>query len=498
MQSEILPSELQFVAPSTVPQARSYMFRQQSENTDYTISRGEKIRINIPRLQRSYLMKDSYIRFRVNVDIAAANATSLLWLDRCGAYGLFERIEVYDYLGGTLLEQTNNIPALYTLLGDLQHSMTDFNGKMQSTQGYEGSNVQTNTSDANAFEIRTANSGMTIVSSGQTSGNDLFTTVEFCLPVLSFLGTLSDKYIPLHNGFSVDFFLNNTNNAFVSRSTNSSDTPFTINQAWITNFEYCCQVMELGEIAESMVMATNPFVIHCKQYRHFSDSILGAGTQSTFRMDLNLNVVSLRNIRFQMRPALYNDLRFPTYGHRIRNFLQNWNLQYGSSYLPEISGITCRASQIPISKSGYTNFPTPTLQSSADWHKASGFTQCYNELVKTVSASKQIPINWSEYRIDTAATTADDYMGDMTALVPCTVKGVENRSICGKFAAGIDTRLSHKNAISGIDTNGLLVCINGQFDRDRVNDMQQAILDVWAEYDAFINIIPGIATTTTF
>lgn len=500
-QTEVLPSELHLVAPPTIPQARSYLFKQQSELQEYDVQKGNRIRVNIPRLQRSYLMKDSYLRFRLNIDFQPNTALQSLFLDRCGAFGLFDRIEVYDYLGGTLLEQTQNIPALATLLGDLKYKMMEFNGKGQSLEGYDGSNVQQAVTDYDQYEVRTANSGMPIYvgkSGASTAGR--FSTVEFCIPIMSFLGIFSDKYIPLHNGFSIDFFLNSRELAFVSRIGTLDDITspsVTIKDCWISQFEYCCQVMELGEQAESMVISTDPFIIPSTQYRYFSDIILGSGSQSNFRLDMNLNVVSLRNIRFAMRPTVYQSLKYPSYGHRIRNFLDNFTFQYGSSYLPEIAGITCRSLTIPQTRNaGYT---TPTTVQTADWFKANGYTQAYKELTKTTDPNGEFTINKTEYRIDTAAQQGtNDVSGPLsgnTAYVPFSVG---SGSICGKFAAGLDTRLSRKETVSGIDTNGLLVSINGSFDDNNVNNMVQSILDVWAEHDAFVQIIPGVATTVTF
>lgn len=514
-QTEVLPSELQLVAPPTIPQARSYLFKQQSELQEYDVAKGNRIRINIPRLQRSYLMKDSYLRFRLNLDMVVEEANQSLYLDRCGAHGLFDRIEVYDYLGGTLLEQTSNIPALVTLLGDLNNTYTEFNSKKQAVEGFDGSNIQQLSTELEKYEIRTANSGMLLFQHGNTapSGNPelnkRFRTVEFCLPIMSFLGTFSDKYIPLHNGFSIDFFLNSRDLAFVSRlGPQVADAyPIKITDCWISQFEYCCQIMELGEQAESMVASTDPFVIPATQYRYFSDVILGSGSQSNFRLDLNLNVVSLRNIRFGMRPSVYQSLQYPSYGHRIRNFLDNFTFQYGSSYLPEIAGVTCRSLTVPYSKNNAT-----ISNDEKDAFKADGFTQAYRELYKTVDSRLEGTINRTEYRIDTNTqnylTDISDYRGmlvnddvnEILANIPYSGVGYTNGggSICGKFAAGLDTRLSMKETISGIDTNGLLVSVNGSFDRDNVEFMAQALLDCWAEHDAFIQIIPGVATTVTF
>jgi hypothetical protein len=499
MQSETLPSELNLSAPPTLPQARSYLFKQKSELQEYDVSQGNKIRINLPRLQRSYLMKDSYLRFRVNIDFTPQLVTNKLWLDRCGAFGLFNRIEVYDYLGGTLLEQTQNIPALVTLLGDLDNGLMDYNGRLQTTQGYQGSNIQASATEFDAYEVRSANTGYTLFP-GSNDISSKFLSVEFCIPMLSFLGIFSDKYVPLHNGFSIDFFLNDPNLAFVSRidQTDTINQSIRLDEVWISNFEYCCQVMELGEQAESMVLLADPFVIPAKQFRYFSDTILGNGLQSSFRLDMNLNVVSLRNIRWGMRPAVYQALAYPSYGHRIRNFVNNWNFQYGSSYLPEIAGIDTRALTLPTSRRGNVNYAIGSQ--GQDWYKAAGYNQSYIEFSKTTTPGKEIAINMTEYMIDLAAQYGTtDYAGALTstgAIIP--VSSQNSKSICGKFAAGLDTRLSQKATISGIDTNGLMLTLNAKFDENFVAQMAQAIVDVWAEHDAFIQVIPGIASTVTF
>jgi hypothetical protein len=145
-----------------------------------------------------------------------------------------------------------------------------------------------------------------------------------------------------------------------------------------------------------------------------------------------------------------------------------------------------------------------STSSQTDFARAAGYSQSFMEITKTTSPTNTMgtTMNWIEYMIDLAATgqaTNGDFAGDLTganAKVPSP--GQTSTSICGKFVGGIDTRLSKKNTVSGIDTNGLLVSLNGSFDRDNVNSMTQSILDVWAEYDSFIQVIPGVATTVTF
>lgn len=528
---ETLPTELRLSAPPTLPQARSYMFKQRSEYSEYDLKRGNKIRINIPRLQRTYLSKDSYLRFWVSIDVTAttasalaANAAAPLYLDRSGAFGLFDRIEVYDYLGSTLIEQIQNVPELMVMHNDLLAPIESFNSKLQTTQGFQGSMI--GQGNPEPYEFRTANSGKQLFPyQWNKTQATAFKTFQFCIPIPSFLGIFSDKFVPLHNGFSIDLFLNSPEQAFVSFGCSATAETPTVNpaytvsadilratkvkQAYLSGVELCAQVMELGNDAENLVLASNgngPLVIPATFHRYFANIVKGAGEpdQSTaIGVDLNLNVVSLKNVKFGMRPSLYqNNLNYPAYGHRIRNFLTDFSFQYGSSYLPELSGISCRATTIPTSKNGYgflSDEPT------ADYYKRLAFCQAYCEVLKTgpknhwPGTASQNSMNAVEFQIDTCL----DYSGfpnpgNQAALATTPPPLGKYETACGKFMGGIDLRLSSKEVVSGIDTNGLLVRLNGTFDNSNLAAMSNAVLDIFCEHDAFVQILPGVATTVTF
>lgn len=534
-QMEVMPREFNLTAPATIPQARTYMFKRQSDLQTYDLQRGNRIRINIPRLQRTYLSKNSYLRFRVNLDIE--KTTGGIAFDRCGAYGLFDRLEVYDYLGGTLIEQVQNIPALMILLNDINTGVSDLNGLNEGTEGVSGSGVYIRASTVDdvpdhRIELATAQTGQYVFAKENDDiTSSMFATKEFAIHLPSFLDLFSDKYVPLHNGFSVDLYLNSKEQAFVSRESSLKASEVTITEAWISNVELCCQVTELGDYAEKLMLSTSdPWVIHSRFYRYFSDIITAkcedgksnltndsiAVSQSSFRLDLNLNVVSLRNIMFGMRPRYYqNKIEFPSYGHRIRNYLENFNFQYGSSYLPEIAGVSCTASTVPYSRTaGYTTTETnpSTLETwypSGASPKADSFSQALQELAK-VSTTGKVSISPEEFRIDCGSGRwGYRNNADLKEYVPWKW---DMACKCGKFAGGLNLQLSKRDAVCGIDTNGLNVCINGTFNSDAVSasapggdfdsttitPMVYAILDCWAEHDAFVQIIPGVATTVTF
>lgn len=551
-QMEAMPREFNLTAPATMPQARTYMFKRQSDLQTYDLTKGNRIRVNIPRLQRTYLNKGSYLRFRINLDIGATSNKGICF-DRCGAYGLFDRMEVYDYLGGTLIEQVQNIPALTVLLNDINTGFTEMNGKRQSTEGFSGAGVHvvnppvTQPLDS-PVEVCTAQVGGFVYNKTDgiaiTTGNGQFVTKEFTIHLPSFLDMFSDKYVPLHNGFSIDLYLNSPEQAFVSRLTSfidgsgaanskAGEGTLVLENAWLSNVEFCCQVTELGDYAERLMLSTSdPWVIHSKFYRYFTDMITAksedgntpltgdvAVSQSNFRLDLNLNVVSLRNILFGMRPRFYqNKIQFPSYGHRIRNYLENFNFQYGSSYLPEIAGVQSRAVTVPSSLKNYasTNPADSTKYPTGASPLADTFCQALEELGKT-STRMNPSIEPEEFRVDCGSGQyGNANNARLDQYVPWRW---DTNTRCGKFAGGLNVQLSQRGAVCGLDTNGLSLSINGTFNSDSasatapntsdapntntiypttVTPMVVAILDCWAEHDAFVQVIPGVATTVTF
>lgn len=439
-------------------------------------------------------------------------------------------MEVYDYLGGTLLEQTNNIPVLMTLLNDLNIQQGDDYSALKYLEGKEVPVIHS--TDAH-YAARQMNAppilGMFVTPPCDSSGKARYDTWEFVMRLPSFLGFFSDKYVPLHNGFSIDLFTTSIENAFVVGAPSSAQTlkPTAVT---LTNVELCAQILELGSYGESLLQGTEPWVIHTINYRHFTDAVAGQKTSgystsatvstdspgSTFqRVDLNLNVVSLRNLFFTMRPAEYiNNSNYPSFSHRIRNFLENFSFQYGSSYLPEIAGVDCRARYVPQSSKGNAfsaeDSTTVSATFSEDYYKSNGCSQALFELAKTTRGKDPL-ISLFEYKIDVYCATFKS--ADIKGWTPAEAYSqyaanhiknyvshdqTYNTNLCGKFAGGLNLQLSKKEAVCGIDTNGLLVSLNLNFKADKVSSMVNAVLDIFAEYDSFVQIIPGVASTVTF
>jgi hypothetical protein len=135
----VLPKELRLAAPATMPQSRSYMFKQTAALSNYAPR--DTIQINLPRLQRSYLTKDSYLEFEVTFTHKTPTNNSesaSLTLDTPGALGLIDRIEVYDYLGSTQLESTAGFGQLVALLQETCVAEDEYATHWEVTTGGHG------------------------------------------------------------------------------------------------------------------------------------------------------------------------------------------------------------------------------------------------------------------------------------------------------------------------------------------------------------------------
>jgi len=545
MAEQVLPSQLRLTAPPTLPQARSYLFKQKSTLTDY--SSRSVVTINIPRLQRTYLSKESYLRFDLEIQnvvpgwaviapsggTGSGAATDLLvpnlnlQLDTPGAASLIDRIEVYDYLGSTLLESTAGYAQLSSLLMDTLTSPAD-SGTSGVTEGTLGGSVLPE------LDVSNIQARMIAPSSGQSllksladynitySGGSVTAlpitnptsaagvaakakfieptsttysatiTREFAIPLKSFLGNLSSKYAPLHNGFTINITLNNFDLAISRSNKNSATTanvsvPGTIGTIKVKDVNFCAQVLELGPVAESMLLSSTggqPLIVPTKAYRNYVGSLPALST--SFRLDMGLNVASLTSILWMMRDNdVLTSTTDSTFGQRIRNYLQNWNFQYGSSVLPQTSGIASYGPQGALgSKDQY------------------GYTETYVELMKAVkhwgSGMAPASISATAFNRDAKSTmqqTPAGMGGDKVLSGSVTASSCE----LPKFACGLSLELvPGKDMICGLNTNGMNTSINANFRSDKSGSIKGCQIDAWAEYDSFINVSPGLATTVSF
>jgi hypothetical protein len=584
----VLPKELRLGAPPTMPQARSYLFRQQSTLSSYTA--GQQIQINIPRLQRSYLTKDSYLNFRLNgkwiPDIQSVGTLGKqyapdLTLDDCGAWGLFERMEVFDYLGSTVLEVVDGLPQLMSMLLDLGAvpgidpytngaSLCGL-GVPRSNAGVQGLiNLKDRTGirdcDFTIGGIATSDEhlgGQTLVelvpwkindeallTSNTTVNNALNFSYQYCIPLPSFLGFLSSKNVPLHNGFTVvltvaelykpflqqflaapfvgvqapqsdtvaltsnDFLtvtttdpnkiivgaggLNNSPIGSVNGTTSFQSLLPPTTFAWnITDVNFNIHVLELGPVAESMLLSTSqgqPLILHTKAIRNYKGDVKSQAVEMT--LPLNLNVASLTNIYWFMRPSAYeNNINTLSCGCRNSNLVSSWNFQYGSTTLPKSCGIQCLSTIIPTAPSGVT---WPTTWTA---YQQNGCTEAFIEAIQARAHDPtKMRIDFNNYK--NIATPGSGNWGNVPFTIHRRSGGSEASGVVPKFVGGLNLELAPRkdgSIICGLNTNGMNTRIQAFFQPSYSTAQSiDSTVDAYAEYDAFINISPGIATTVSF
>lgn len=694
-----MPKELRLGAPPTMPQARSYLFRQQSTLSAYNPD--DQIQINIPRLQRSYLSKESYLQFRLNGQFEPATPIISgsdsqfvpdLFLDDAGAWSLFERMEVFDYLGSTVLESTDALPQLMSLLIDMGAEFTDPQHEGPVVHGLGDSYTATNQNDSSSYTAVLANSPVTFpftsgpnatiditigtgtkftytfpgsstpyanydaffaalqpwmasltvgnvvggtplgitprpssrvvngtdfvsssgaaftvtptgtgvtalsnalgmltsatpafVGTATNQGTEIMSTAgvgksfycggqslatfgttrtvtkrsfvkKFAIPLPSFLGFLSKKMVPLHNGFTIVLTIaskfkpmfmaakqvpvaivspmsgsdaSNVQRGVQLEAINTNEprsgqsgTTLNINAPsrlpdpatfwWnITDVALVCQILELGPVAESMILSSTqgqPLIVHSKQLRNYRGTV--SATAPEFYLPLNLNVASLTDILWFMRPnGTENDLRYASVGSRIRNYLWRWEFQYGSTVLPQSQGIQCMEMSGPVVPAGITPFTGNDLIAA----QVNGYTECFNELLKARpnnpyrgrftqdNYNNQWNIGFGSFQ--SFGATPWRCISGLTGSMGTSLYGGEGE-IC-KFACGLNTELvtgKSGDLICGLNTNGMNTQIRGYFHPSYLssNNRAESAIDAYAEYDAFVNISPGIATTISF
>lgn len=134
-----------------------------------------------------------------------------------------------------------------------------------------------------------------------------------------------------------------------------------------------------------------------------------------------------------------------------------------------------------------------------------GMTECFQELIK----SRPIFLDANRFHID-------GYLVDSIYNLNLDNRAANSIPILNwkglfpskgsyqplpRFAAGLNLQLvqgKDGDMISGLNTNGMNTSIRGLFHPLYTDYMADATIDAYAEYDAFVNISPGIATTVAF
>jgi len=223
----MLPTNLSYNNSVEASASRSYRSNIQPQ-TGSSFKKGETIIFNIPT-RGNLVMSPSESILRGKVTFKnGATASNYLRLDSNGAHGLIYRLQLYH--GSNLLETIENYNTLTKMLFDLQVSTPQANGKYSILAGcnteYSSTPVTVESTDdalapgatyneSNVGSIRTLannlkatlntfrttskyiNVGRRLNAYGTQIGASGESTFDFCIPLVSLIGTLSPKYLPL-------------------------------------------------------------------------------------------------------------------------------------------------------------------------------------------------------------------------------------------------------------------------------------------------------------
>jgi hypothetical protein len=245
-----LPKNLLYANKVDSMGSRPYTSNIQSQNQVYTMN--DTIVLNIPCNRNTVLSPaDSFLKFSVACTNGAAVNT---WtrLSKAGAHGFIQRLRLFH--GSTLLEDVDNYGNLMAQLCTHQRSPDDVFYGGSVVEGFDEQSQVSINAIYNISGLR----GQRITNAAYAAGGGAadiaaaaVTPVKtFCIPLVSILGTLTDKYVPLFamTSSSLRLELQLVSSAQIPLLALTGYTSFSI-----TNVEYVGSFVELSDQALSVI-----------------------------------------------------------------------------------------------------------------------------------------------------------------------------------------------------------------------------------------------------
>ena len=256
-----LPKNLLYANKVNASAARAYTSNIQPTGAS-SYSPNDTCILNIPCNPNTVLSgADSFLKFSVTVT-NGATANGLVRMSKAGAHGLIQRVRLFSP-NGVLLEDVSEYGNLLSVLATHQRSADKNSGVGSVSEGFDESVpliqcTGTNTT-ASVGAVLNSVRGLRIVnplySDAVTLGaNAVSTAVTFAIPLVSIVGSLTDKYFPLFAASGMGAlrleiqFASNASIPFVCPSVLSTFT--------ISNLEYIGQFIELSDQAIGTIRAS--------------------------------------------------------------------------------------------------------------------------------------------------------------------------------------------------------------------------------------------------
>ena len=335
-----LPSNLHYSNKLESAYARSYTTHIQSQSPgDYTD--GQTIIINIPTAA-NLTMASSESVLKFDLQIANIDATNnFIRLDKAGAHGVIQRLRVYH--GSALLEDLDNYGNIVAQLTALQKSSACI-GKDSILQGFttdQFCDVQDATGTATkSNRVTPIIAGERLISAAadntsqftQFPNNGVSKKRTYCINLLSILGSLSEKYVPLFamSGSPIRLEIQLASNPNKFACAEKEMAGFVV-----SNCEYIASLMELSDQAMQIInaSASQPLQWVVPSYRNYMfNSTINTGTfQATVPVPAKFN--SLKSMFMTIRSKGGGDVKHFPFASTHFN-LGEYSIRLGSRVIP--------------------------------------------------------------------------------------------------------------------------------------------------------------------
>lgn len=455
-------------------------------------------------------------------------------LDINGPYGLISRIQVHDYLGTTLIEDIQSHDVLTAVMADFMFTNDNveiFRPEMSSEEPTFGSAIfkppaSLPFNSVNEFEdfmMTPYNTTITWATNPvvQPMKPTSIPTYHATIDLFSFMGKLSQKFIPLHNGFTISFTLNrfdipigfsNGGNplgvnppndelaGFVRGYTGVSggkpitsesvDVYFkpTLDNASIKNMYIKSTLIEVDQQLDDQIEK----VVQCIGYKYQLDYFPTADTsekQVDFTRRLLPQLKSLRRVLVGQRPRFNpSDVRKQRLGFRVKNFIDKSALLYNKSIISSIESNmeaynALRSCYGPIDKYLTMSDFELEYESSVQYGDQSWLMntvklrEFLNAMQQTLFSSNNYNTFWFDASFyNKEASEIYGHQGKHLLCFDCVVPG------------------STANTVAGIDTSSNVV----EYQLKSTRGVESVNIDVFLEHDAFVHVDPGKATAVSF
>lgn len=335
-----LPKQLLYQNKVDAMGARPYTSNIQPQGAQ-TYAANDVMIFNIPCNRNTVLSPhDTYLKFSMT-GTNGATAQDWVRLSKAGAHGFIQRLRLFH--GSTLLEDVDNYGNLVAQLCTHQRSADNLSYKGAVVEGFEESCAVLITGSgagASATPIYSQNalrgmriSNPTYGAAGGLAGAAVTPSRTFCIPLVSILGTLGDKYLPLFamTAAPLRLELQLVNSALVPFVAISAMASFALSNVEVIGSFIELSDQALGVIQQSQMGA--PLTLAVSRYSNLVYNATLNNATTNVSCPVPFKYSSVQAIINTIRQHSAGAITFDAYGSFNYNINEYW-FQFGSESLP--------------------------------------------------------------------------------------------------------------------------------------------------------------------